>query len=87
MWESTKESLSGDGYGPFYLDFLAECQNTYSSAVDLPDAYELMRHQYLSEADVNEDYVDFLKEYFDRYKIPYIIDADEEELENQGYRK
>ena len=87
MWESTKEYLSNSSYRPFYLDFLAECQNTYSDAADLPDAYELMRLQYLSEEDLDQTYIDRLKEYFDRYEIPYVINADEEELESQGYRK
>lgn len=86
-WAATKEFLSNRSHGPFHRDVLAECQNTDSSMVDLPDTYELFRHQYLSEEDFNEDYVDFLKEYFDKYKIPYVIDADEEDLASQGYEK
>lgn len=88
MWEATKEFLSKKSHGLFYQDFLAECQKkTYSSTVDLPDAYELMRLQYISEKYLNQNCIKRLKEYFDKYKIPYVIDADEEELKNQGYIK
>lgn len=88
MWYNTRKYLEQNKYGqPFYNDFVAKCQNSTLDLTQMPDAYELFTHQYLSERNFNEDYVDFLKEYFDRYKIPYVIDADEDELERKDYRK
>lgn len=88
IWYNTRAYLAKYNYEvPFYEDFIAKCQNSTLDLARMPDAYELFTRQYLSERNFNEDYVDFLKEYFDEYKIPYVIDADETELENKNYSK
>lgn len=88
IWVATKkQSLENKFYAPFYPGFLAKCQNTNYNAVELPDAYELMRFRFVSEEELDNNYLDKLKEYFDKYKIPYVIDADEEDFISRGYEK